>query len=49
MAETIKVSTTMRPDDVIEVEEAEYNDLFRQNLLSKVNGKPISAKKKETE
>lgn len=48
-AETVKVSTTMRPDDEIEVEEAEFTDLARQGLIAKVNGKPVTAKKKETE
>lgn len=48
-AETVKVSTTMRPDDEIEVGEAEFTDLARQGLISKIEGKPVTAKKKESE
>lgn len=48
-AETVKVATTMRPGEEIEVEEAEFLDLLRQNLIAKVNGKPVPVKKKETE
>lgn len=47
MSETIKVSTTMRPGDEIEVDEAEFTDLFRQNLIAKVNGKALTEKMKE--
>lgn len=50
MAETVKVATTMRPNDEIEVDEAEFTDLVRQNLIAKVNGKPFRQNtKKETE
>ena len=49
MSETVKVATTMRPDDEIEVSEGEFTDLVRQGLVAKVNGKPVTAKKKETE
>ncbi len=48
-AETVKVATTMRPDDEIEVGEAEFTDLARAGLIAKLNGKPVTAKKKESE
>lgn len=43
----MKVNTTMRPHEEIEVSEAEALDLFRQNLLAKMNGKNVTEKTKE--
>jgi hypothetical protein len=47
MAETVKVATTMRPSEEIEVGEAEFLDLLRQKLIKTVNGKPLTKKQEE--
>lgn len=45
MPETVKVSTTMRPNDEVEVTEAEFIDLARQGLIAKVDGRSVTEKK----
>lgn len=45
---TVKVRTTMRPDEVLEVSEAEATDLRRQGLLKtdKAQGEPAKTEGK---
>jgi hypothetical protein len=47
MSSTVKIATTMRPHEEIEVSEAEATDLFRAGVLAKVNGKAVTEKTKE--
>ncbi len=45
MSETVKISTTMRPGDEIEVGESEFRDLAAQGLIAKVNGRSVTEEK----
>lgn len=42
-----KIRTTINPGEVLEVDDAEFLDLSRQNLISEVVGEPKSTNKKE--
>ena len=44
---TVKVHTTMRPHEEIEVSEQEALDLQRMGVLAKINGKSVTEKTKE--
>lgn len=48
MSELHKVRVSQRPDDVIEVDDAEYADLLNQGLLVTAKGEPTAETKNVT-